>query len=138
MIDTVIAVDPGRDKCGVAVVGNREGLLWKQVITTPQLATVVEELARTRGITTVVLGDRTAHRSAVNALAEVKVDNRPLTILPVDEHRSSDEARSRYWRDNPPQGMMRLIPVTMRVPPVPVDDYVAVILAERYFRQNCR
>jgi RNase H-fold protein (predicted Holliday junction resolvase) len=138
MIDTVIAVDPGRDKCGVAVVGNREGLLWKQVIATPQLATVVEELARTRGITTVVLGDRTAHRSAVNALAEVKVDNRPLTILPVDEHRSSDEARSRYWRDNPPQGMMRLIPVTMRVPPVPVDDYVAVILAERYFRRNCR
>jgi len=33
---------------------------------------------------------------------------------------------------------MRLIPVTMRTPPVPVDDYVAVILAERFFRQNCR
>ena len=38
-----------------------------------------------------------------------------------------------YWREHPPRGLMRLIPVTMQVPPVPVDDYVAVILAERYF-----
>ncbi|MDR3591821.1 MAG: pre-16S rRNA-processing nuclease YqgF [Negativicutes bacterium] len=138
MIDTVIAIDPGREKCGVAVVGKRDGLLWKQVIATPRLATVVEELARTREICTVVIGDRTAHQSAVKALAEVRINDRPLSVHPVDEHRSSDEARGRYWLDNPPRGVMRLVPVTMRTPPVPVDDYVAVILAERYFRQNCR
>jgi len=138
MINTVIAIDPGRDKCGVAVVGKGDGMQWKQVIETSRLAAVVEELARTRGITTVVLGDRTAHRSAVDALAEVTVEGRPLSIHPVDEHRSSDEGRSRYWHDNQPRGIMRLIPVTMRTPPVPVDDYVAVILAERFFRQNCR
>jgi len=80
MINTVIAIDPGRDKCGVAVVGKGDGMQWKQVIETSRLAAVVEELARTRGITTVVLGDRTAHRSAVDALAEVTVEGRCPSI----------------------------------------------------------
>lgn len=135
-METVIAIDPGRAKCGVAVVGREDGLLSKQVVETSRLAAIVEELARTHAITTVVLGDRTAHRSAMDALAGVRVDGRPLSIHPVDEHRSSDEARGRYWRDNPPRGILRLIPVTFRVPPVPVDDYVAVILAERFFRNS--
>ena len=35
-------------------------------------------------------------------------------------------AKGEYWKANPPNGWRRLIPVTMQVPPVPVDDFVAV------------
>lgn len=136
MPDVVIAVDPGRDKCGVAVVERGGRVLDKKVIETARLAEVVEALARSRGITTVVLGDRTSHHAAARRLAAITVDGGQLIIALVDEHRSSDEARGRYWRDNPPRGLARLVPLGLQTPAAPVDDYVAVILAERYFAQE--
>jgi len=136
MNDTVIAIDPGRDKCGLAVVNKQEGVLWKKVIAASQVAACVEELALAYSVTTVVVGDRTAHRAVLQVLEKLAVNGDPLFIQLVDEHRSSDEARVRYWLNHPPRGIMRLFPVTMRTPPEPVDDYVAVILAERHFRQG--
>jgi len=135
MTDAVIAVDPGRDKCGVAVVGRQGGVLCKSVVAAGRMAAVVAELAMRHTVDTVVLGDRTGRKDAMAALAAIRPGGRELTIRLVDEHRSTDEARARYWRDHPPRGLARLVPVTLRVPPVPVDDYVAVIIAERYFRQ---
>ena len=41
-------------------------------------------------------------------------------------------ARRRYWRENPPGCLARLVPEGMRLPPRPIDDYAAVLLAERY------
>ena len=35
---------------------------------------------------------------------------------------------------NPPRGWRRLLPVSMQMPPEPYDDYVAVILAQRFLR----
>ncbi|MEN6414716.1 MAG: resolvase [Veillonellales bacterium] len=129
----IIAVDPGREKCGVAVVHKTNGALWRQVVAAVAMADTVSRLAAQYAISTVVLGDRTTSRQAAGKLAGILVNGGPLTVIPVDEHRSTDAARQRYWRENPPRGLKRLIPVTMQVPPVPVDDYVAVILAERYF-----
>jgi RNase H-fold protein (predicted Holliday junction resolvase) len=135
MTDAVIAVDPGRDKCGIAVVGRSSGVQWKSVVPAGRMGEVVAGLAAQYAIETVVLGDRTGSRAAMAALAALRPGGRALTVKLADEHRSTDEARARYWRDHPPRGLARLVPVTLRVPPVPVDDYVAVIIAERYFRQ---
>lgn len=135
MAEVVIAVDPGRDKCGVAVVARAGKVLHKSVVAAGRLAETVRELAVGYGISTVVVGDRTGRREAMAALTALAPDGRALDVRAVDEHRSTDEARARYWRDNPPRGLGRLVPVTLRVPPVPVDDYVAVILAERFYRQ---
>ncbi len=41
------------------------------------------------------------------------------------------EARERYWEHHRRRGWRRLVPSTMLVPPDPVDDFVAFILAER-------
>jgi RNase H-fold protein (predicted Holliday junction resolvase) len=133
--EIIIAVDPGREKCGVAVVARQAGVLAKSVVPAGRMAAVVAELAERHAAGTVVLGDRTGHRDAMVALAALRPGGRALTVSLADEHRSTDEARARYWRDHPPRGLARLIPVTLRVPPAPVDDYVAVIIAERYFRR---
>lgn len=135
MEEIVIAVDPGREKCGVAVVGRRTGLVEKSVVPAGQMAAVVAALAEKYAAAVAVLGDRTGHKGAMTALAALRPGGREISVSLVDEHRSTDEARARYWRDHPPRGLARLIPVTLRVPPVPVDDYVAVIIAERYFRR---
>jgi RNase H-fold protein (predicted Holliday junction resolvase) len=130
---TVIAVDPGREKCGIAVVNSCRGVMRQQVISTAKLTEAAAALAENYRTDTVVIGNRTSSRSAITVLQKVRINDAKLNIIPVDEHHSTEEARRMYWRQNPPQGLARLIPVTMRVPPVPVDDYVAVILAERYF-----
>ncbi len=63
-------------------------------------------------------------------------ENLPSSVLikMVDERNSSLEARDRYWQMYPPQGLQRLIPQGMRVPPRPVDDIVAIVLIERYLQ----
>ena len=55
-----------------------------------------------------------------------------MTITLVDEHLTTLEARARYFVEHPPTGLKRLLPVSMQVPPEPYDDYVAVILGERF------
>lgn len=138
MADCVIAVDPGREKCGVAVVNKATGPLWQAVIATENLKEKVTQLALQYNLTTLVLGDRTSSGKARATLSGIRINDSVLDVVSVDEHRSTDMARQYYWRQHPPRGLKRLIPLTLQVPPVPVDDYVAVILAERYFAANCQ
>ncbi|MBP2627246.1 MAG: Holliday junction resolvase YqgF [Firmicutes bacterium] len=132
----IIAIDPGREKCGIAVVHKNEGVLTQQVINTTELNSVIQRLGTDYETSTVVIGDRTSSKEARQNLEQMKIAGQLLTITLVDEHRSTDQARLRYWQANPPKGFKRLIPVTMQVPPRPIDDYVAVILAERYFNKQ--
>lgn len=132
--DMVLSVDPGREKCGVAIVHKQEGIIYKSIIATAELATTVEALATAYNLTTVIIGNSTTSRTAQLGLKKITVKGQKITLVPINEYRSTDQARKRYWLDNPPKGLMRLIPTSLQVPPVPVDDYAAVILAERYFK----
>ena len=127
----ILAVDPGRDKCGVAVVSPAGEPLEQAVIPAHALAERAAELAQRYTIDVIVVGDRTGADAAVEAL-ELALPQ--IETAPVNEHRSTEEARRLYFRDHPPRGWRRLIPVTMQVPPRPYDDYVAVILARRHLR----
>lgn len=54
----------------------------------------------------------------------------PLKL--VDEKHSTERARLRYLRKNPPGGLWRLLPITLQVPKEPYDDFAAIVLAEDY------
>jgi hypothetical protein len=54
-----------------------------------------------------------------------------MAILVVDEKDTTLQARERFWEHNRRRGWRRILPATLQVPPSPVDDYVAMILAER-------
>ncbi len=82
------------------------------------------------GVEKVVIGDRTGSAEIVSALME---EGCRLEIVAVDEHMSSMEARERYLRENPGKGIARFVPIGLRTPKEPYDDYVAEILATRYF-----
>jgi len=73
-----------------------------------------------------VLGDGTAAKIVEDALAK-SASNIP--VRKVDESHTSEQARALYIEQNPPRGLKKLIPRTLRVPDAPYDDYVAVILA---------
>ncbi|MCX7970898.1 MAG: hypothetical protein N3A57_04980 [Negativicutes bacterium] len=125
-----VAVDPGRDKCGLAAVSDGR-LVWREICRRQEvmarLLSAIDEL----NLTAVVVGDRTGSRNFCRELTAA-LAGRPVAIVTVDEHRSSEEARQRYWRDHPRRGWRRWLPAGLLVPPRPVDDYAAEVLAERY------
>jgi RNase H-fold protein (predicted Holliday junction resolvase) len=125
----ILAIDPGRGKCGLAVVRKDGSVVLREVVASAALAARLREVGSAHAVDVVVLGDRTGSKEA----AEVVRGCLPgAQVHLVDEHRSTEEARRRYFAENPPRGWRRLIPRGLLLPPVPYDDYVAIILAERY------
>ena len=129
---TIAALDPGRDKCGFAVLDFSGRVCMQRVIATASLEQEVKAAQTQYGFTQLIEGNGTTSQAARQRLAAVMPE---LVILVVDEYRTTELAKGEYWKAFPPRGWRRLLPVTMQVPPVPVDDFVAVILARRYLAQ---
>ena len=126
---TVAAVDPGRDKCGFAVLDSEGKILYQKVIDTASLEASVEKARDEHGFDVLILGNGTTSKRAEERMKNAFPN---LSIKVVDEYRTTEMAKKEYWKVNPPRGLKKLIPLGMQVPPVPVDDFVAVILARRY------
>jgi len=125
---TVLAIDPGREKCGIAALAADGRVLMQEVVATAELDAVVGPLIRAYE-PTVIMGNGTT-----SAAAKERVETLGCAVTLVDEYRTTDAAKAAYWEAHPPRGWRRLVPRGMLVPPVPVDDFVAVILAERFLR----
>ena len=130
-----MAVDPGREKCGVAVVDREQGALWRQVVEAATLQGAVSDLLDRFGCRIVVLGDQTASATVHHLLQPLLDQELADEIILIDEHGSTEEARSRYWQEVPPTGWQRFLPRGLLSPPCAVDDFAAIILAERYFKK---
>ena len=123
----VMGIDPGRDKCGVAVLSAAGDIKFQRVVATDELADVIKTLSAQFELSTVILGDGTTHKFAAQ-----KISDAGLTFQLVDEKHTTEEARRLYWKKNPPTGWRRLLPTSMQVPPEPVDALVAEILVKRF------
>ena len=129
----IAALDPGREKCGFAVLAGDGHTLWQKVIETATLEQVVEETRAAYAFGTLIKGNGTTSRQAGERLASRFPD---LTVETIDEYRTTELARDYYWADNPPKGLKRLLPLGLQTPPVPVDDYAAVILGRRWIQSQ--
>ena len=129
--DVVLAIDPGSDKCGVAVVRQSGEVITRSVVPTATLVTIVRELVERYLPSRVVCGNGTGSKPIIKQLALAGLS----AIDQIDEAYTSEEARRRFVEENPPRGLARLLPKSLRTPTVPYDDYVATILAERYWLQ---
>lgn len=128
----IVAIDPGREKCGLAIISQGE-VLMQEVVAREKLTAFVKAMLPSSG--PIVIGDRTGCKEFIAELEQ----ELPLVkerIVTVNEHLSSVEAKKLYWKTNPPKGLRRLIPSSLQVPPVPIDDFVAVILANRYLHDS--
>ena len=126
----VAAIDPGREKCGVAIVGEDGRVLEQAVIVTARLADELAARAKRFQPERILLGNGTTSREAEATIRAAFPD---IPVETVNEFRTTDDARIAYWQAHPPTGWRRFFPTSMQVPPEPVDDFVAVILAQRYF-----
>lgn len=128
----ILGFDPGRDKCGVAVMETNRQIHFQQVVESSQAIPTVEQLCQQLPIELIVMGNQTTSKSWQQKIATNLIISIP--VVTVDERNSSLEARDRYWQMYPPQGLTRLIPQGMRIPPRPIDDIVAILLIERYWQ----
>ena len=127
----ILAVDPGKEKCGIAVLDPGGNVLERKILPREStVAAVPAYIARYR-ISTIVVGRGSFGKEMEKELS--RLDLR-ISVVFVSESFSTVEARKRYWRENRPKGWKRLIPTSLLSPPVPVDDYAAVILGERYLK----
>lgn len=128
----ILAIDPGRDKCGLAVVDATGQIVLHRICPRRDMGQVVPGVVEEYAITQLVLGDATTSRELHGELLRW-LPQVPISI--IDETGSTLAARDIYWQLHPPQGWRRLVPLSLQMPPEPVDDLAAVVLARR-FRQN--
>ncbi len=116
----LVALDPGK-RLGVAWVSAGGSLLRGAIVALEDLPRVpLPPGAR------VVQGDGTGSQALAAALRELGVCSER-----VDETGTSELGRLLYWRRHPPRGIGRLVPLGMRVPPRPIDDFAAYAIALR-------
>lgn len=128
----ILGLDPGRQKCGLAIMGVDRILRYQEVVSVGAVLATVEQLRQQFPISTIVLGDQTGSKQWKEQLSELAD---PPRIMLVDERYTSLEARDRYWAMYPPSGLARLLPQALRTIPRPIDDIVAILLIERYLNR---
>ena len=141
----VLSIDPGRDKCGVAIVEQTgvektgdDGpdnlkVLWQAIIPRDALPQRLPELLERFGPDAFLLGDATTSQTLA---ANLSADWRDLPLHIVDETGSTLAARELFWKANPPRGWRRCVPLSLQMPPVPIDDFAAIVLAQRFFNSR--
>lgn len=128
----VLAIDPGTAKCGMALaLRDANGKLhvpWRAVSPLENFVARIHEAHDVEPFSLIIVGSGTHSKPVV---AAIRAEFPSMGILVVDEKDTSLQARERYWEHNPRRGWRRFLPSTLQTPPEPVDDFVALILAER-------
>ena len=126
----LLGVDPGTRKCGYAVIDQ----LGAQPLALG-IAPLDEFAARLATLRAGFPIDMVAIGHGTNAgVVSAVVKDAGLPFVLVDERETTLRARARFFADHPPRGWRRLVPRGMLLPDRPIDDYAALLIAERYLR----
>ncbi len=129
---TVLSIDPGTSKCGMALVQRDEAgkvsMLWHDVVPIDAVLVKLHEAYIVHDFQLVILGDSTGSKQVKEAIRRHLPS---MGLLVVDETETTIQSRERYWEANPRRGWRKFLPASLQVPPEPYDDFAALVLAER-------
>ena len=128
----VLSIDPGSKKCGAAVVSSDKGVLEHRVLAVSLLDELCLELSRLYRFDHVIVGGSTGSAHTV----QIVQNTLGRKVVVVDETHSTERARLRYFKDHPPTGLWRFLPLSLLVPPDLYDDYAAIVLAEDFIASH--
>ena len=129
---TILGLDPGTRKCGFAVVtGIDAPPLALGIVPLETLAARLTEVLAATPVALAAIG-----RGTNAAVVADVVRGLGLPVELVDERETSLLARARFFRDHPPRGWRRLVPRGMLLPDRPIDDYAALLIAERFLKAS--
>jgi RNase H-fold protein (predicted Holliday junction resolvase) len=124
----ILGLDPGTRKCGYALIddiGSSPVVLG--IAPLAQLGAALTALVTAHRVDIVALGRGTNSAHVATILGELGL---PHAL--VDERETTLRARGRFFADHPPRGWKRFVPRGMLLPDRPIDDYAALLIAERY------
>lgn len=122
-----LALDPGREKVGVAVLSFKGEVMWRGIVPVVELEGVIETLYTRFAFEESVVGDSTGKEKVTTILYQMG-----FKVSLVDERYSSEEARKLYFREGKLPWWKKLIPLSFLYPRGPYDDWQAVVIGRRY------
>ena len=130
-----LSVDPGREKCGVAVVREDGAVVARERCDTTALEAVMTTLVAKHGPVCCLVGNGTGSAVVWERLQKLLQKSNNCDMMLIDEASTTEQARTLYWQANPPRGWRRLLPISLLVPPKPIDDWAAVVMARRWLKK---
>lgn len=125
----ILAIDPGSQKMGVAILDITGNLIEKKIIHNSFFEEYWKNILEKMDIHTIVSGDGTHHKDIIQRIESIiKKYEKSIPVVLVNEKYTTEMAKQWYWKENNPYGLNRFLPQGLRTIPVPVDDYVAWIL----------
>ena len=127
----VLAIDPGRDKAGFALLDEQGAVVESGITAAGGLRDRVAALVAGRAVKALALGKGTNSAPLAAQLRDLDI---PIHF--VDEYETSREARALYFQEHPPRGWRRLIPLGLQLPSRPIDDYAAILIGRRFLARG--
>ena len=129
---TVLGLDPGTRKCGYAVVTRIDAPpLALGIVPIELLAERLREVVAATPVALAAVGRGTNAAAVADVVRAMGV-----AVELVDERETSLLARARFFADHPPRGWRRIVPRGMLLPDRPIDDYAALLIAERFLKAS--
>lgn len=142
----ILALDPGRAKCGWALGDSSGELFVSGIFLSPEAAVFLK--AALSGKLEAIIPFAIESRQdcpSVFPVDEILVGNgtakehilfaaRSLSFEPkiIPERGTTLIGRDLYWKKHPPRGLRKLIPRGLRVPPRDIDDFAAWAIMLKY------
>jgi RNase H-fold protein (predicted Holliday junction resolvase) len=131
-VQAVLGIDPGTRKVGWALTIDEDSRpIALGIEPLESLLERLSPLLEQHPIRAVALGGGTNA-----AVLRERLSTLGVPIHVIDETDTTYRARPLYFADNPPRGWRRLVPLGLQVPPRPIDDYAALLIARRYIGRD--
>ena len=134
----VVALDPGRSKCGLLLANiSTNTVLKAMVIPSAEVldqlrAWMEDDQGENAQIADLVIGDGTSSTIWQQQLPT------SLKVHVVDETATTLRARERYWQLWPARGWKRFLPLGLRIPSGDLDAIAALVILEDYLGRPLR
>lgn len=146
----ILAIDPGRDKCGWVIASPEGELLVSGIFPAGRAGDFFRAVASGNGgeiasftlekkesfpecfsVKECLVGNGTGKELLLSLAKSVS-----LGVKLVPEKGTTLLARKLYWKHHPPRGIRKLFPEGMRVPPRDVDDFAALAIVLRFIESH--
>ncbi len=99
MDKVILSIDPGKKKCGIAVVDSRLSFITGEVVNNEELVNRIREYLEKYQIENIAIGSGTNSENIINLIKEKFPD---LLITEVAEKDTTRQARKYYFEYYPP------------------------------------
>ena len=127
----LLAIDPGRDKCGVAVLDSNGEVAAKSKCKRERFEEVVKKLMEEYKPSRAAVGDGTGSGEIIKLVEGLM----PGKVTVVKEKGTTLEAREMAWKEKGSRGM-RWLPKIFWKDPEDLDAWAAVVIGRRNLKEG--